>query len=267
MATPDSRSSCAALRRLEAALSLVFPVHLARLAAVLLSILAGHGAWAQPGAALPPAKASMAGSNATSEGPAWGQLTAHQRQALAPLERDWESIDASRKAKWVEVAQRFSSMPSEERQRVQARMAEWARLTPAERGRARLNFQESKQLSREHKQERWEAYKALPDERRRELASRAKPRDERASAPASGATAAAPLRKPAASGAQLKPVAPTIVQAKPGATTTLMTRQVAPPPHQHPGQPIIAAKPSQVDRRTLLPKSGPQAAASAPVHQ
>ena len=63
-----------------------------------------------------------------------------------------------------------------------------------------------------------------------------------------------------------KPVAPTIVQAKPGATTTLMTRQAKPPAHQQPGQPKIAAKPDQVNRQTLLPQRGPQAvtAASAP---
>jgi hypothetical protein len=68
----------------------------------------------------------------------------------------------------------------------------------------------------------------------------------------------------AASAPQVKPVAPTIVQAQPGATTTLMTKPALPPAHQHPGQPKIAAKPGQVDRSTLLPQSGPQAAASAP---
>lgn len=205
------------------------------------------------------------------DGPAWGALTAQQRSVLAPLQRDWASIDASRKAKWLEVAARFPSLPAAEQQRVQVRMAEWARLTPAERGRARLSFQETKQLSGEQKQQRWEAYQALPDEERKALAARAKPADDRARAPVRPATpldvaqpkqtASAP--RVAAPAALVKPVAPTIVQAKPGATTTLMTKPVAPPAHQLPGQPKIAAKPGQVDRRTLLPQSGPQAAASA----
>lgn len=210
-------------------------------------------------------------------GTAWSSLSTSQRQVLAPLERDWTSLEAPRKAKWIEVANRFPSMPQAERQRVQQRMAEWARMTPAERGRARLNFQEAKQLSPEERQQRWEAYRALPDERRKALAERGKPEAETTrKAPPSPAplaaaqpkTSATPPRA-AASGPLVRPVAPTIVQAKPGATTTLMTRPPSPPAHQHPGQPKIAAKPEQVNRNTLLPQRGPQgiaatAAASAP---
>jgi hypothetical protein len=234
----------------------------------LVLALVAHQVWAQAPASVQVAKPAAPQASATG-GPAWSQLTAQQRQALGPLEKDWTSIDAPRKAKWLEVSQRFGALPVEEQKRIQTRMAEWARLTPAERGRARLNFQESKQLSSEHKQARWEAYQALPDERRRELAARAKPREEHASGPVAvvSAASAATARKPGASGAQVKPVSPTVVQARPGATTTLMTRPVAPPPHQQPGQPTIAAKPGQVDRSTLLPKSGPQAAASGPVRQ
>lgn len=205
-------------------------------------------------------------------GPAWGALTAQQRAVLAPLQRDWASIDASGKAKWLEVAVRFPSLPATEQQRVQVRMAEWARLTPAQRGNARLSFQETKQLSGEQKQQRWEAYQALPDDERKALAARAKPADDRARAPVRPATAldaaqpkqTASAPRVGARAALVKPVAPTVVQAKPGATTTLMTKPAAPPAHQTPGQPKIAAKPGQVDRRTLLPQSGPQATASAP---
>lgn len=203
-------------------------------------------------------------------GPAWSNLTAQQRGVLAPLERDWASIEAPRKAKWLEVASRFPSMPEGERQRVQERMAEWARMTPAERGRARLTFQEAKQLSPAERQQRWEAYQALPDERRRELAERAKPGAEprRTAATVAPLDGAVPKKtaepgRTAASAPPVKPVAPTIVQAKPGATTTLMTRPVEPPAHQKPGQPKIAAKPDQVNRNTLLPQRGPQATAAA----
>ena len=211
---------------------------------------------------------------AVAAGPAWQALSAQQRTVLAPLERDWGTIDAPRKVKWLEVANRFPAMPAADQQRVQERMADWARLTPAERGRARLSFQESKQLSPEQKQARWEAYQALPDEERKALASRAKPVDERprgAAAPvpakdaASAATTARATTGPkAATPAPLaKPVAPTMVQAKPGATTTLMTTPVLPPTHHRPGEPKIAAQPGQVNPATLLPRSGPQAAAAA----
>ena len=204
-------------------------------------------------------------------GPLWQALSAQQRSVLAPLERDWGMIDAPRKVKWLEVANRFPAMPAADQQRVQERMAEWARMTPVERGRARLSFQESKQLSPEQKQARWEAYQALPDEERKALAIRGKPADERprsaASAPTNTAAKLPAGPKPAASAPPAKPVAPTVVQARPGATTTLMTTPVVPPVHHRPGQPKIAAQPGQVNPTTLLPQSGPQAAASAAPRQ
>lgn len=197
-------------------------------------------------------------------GPSWSSLSAPQRKALAPLERDWSTIDASRKAKWLEIAGRFPSLPADEQQRLQARMAEWAAMTPSQRGQARLSFQEAKQIPPQQKQARWEAYQALSAEERQALAERAKPKATKPAAAGSASMDAVPKRNLAASSPAarptIKPVAPTVVQAAPGATTTLMNKSPSPPPHQKPGQPKIVATPSQVDRSTLLPKRGPQAA-------
>ena len=216
---------------------------------------------------------NLSASRSTS-GPAWSSLNTEQRKALGPLERDWSTIDAARKSKWLEVAVRFPAMPAADQQRVQERMSEWARMTPSERGRARLSFQESKQFSPEQKQARWEAYQALPDDERRALADRNQPKasvlrllptgPSSASAQKSTASATATASRATASAPAARPVAPTMVQARPGATTTLMTTPAEPPAHHRPGEPKIAAKPGEVDRSTLLPKSGPQAAASAP---
>ena len=222
--------------------------------------------------AAPVAQAAASAAQVPAGGPAWASLSTQQRTALAPLARDWASLDALRKSKWLDVAARFPAMPVTDQQRVQERMAEWARMTPTERGRARLSFQESKQFSPEQKQARWEAYKALPDDERRALADRQRPRDDAARKSAAGAAAATAANQPkvgstpvpGASAPLAKQVAPTLVQAKPGATTTLMTTPVEPPAHHRPGQPKIAAKAGQVDRTTLLPRSGPQSAASAP---
>ena len=244
-------------------------------AALAAVVLVGTSAFAQaPAAGGPRASAPLAPLRAPT-GPTWASLSPQQRTILAPLEREWGGIDAPRKAKWIEVASRFPAMPASDQQRVHERMAEWARMTPAERGSARLSFQESKQMSPEQKQARWEAYQALPDEQRKALASRAKPADERAAPAAPAASAQAPQLKPASAGKpasaaaalQAKPVAPTVVQAKPGATTTLMTTPVEPPVHHRPGQPKIAALPGQVNPSTLLPQNGPQAAASATSRQ
>lgn len=250
----------------------------------LLAALGGGAceAVAQAATAKPVASAAPADTG----GPAWRALTPNQRQNLAPLERDWPAMSAGRKAKWLELSSRFAGLPADEQQRVQARMADWARLTPAERGQARLSFQEKKSLTTEQKQQRWEAYQALPDDHRRALAAKAQPVDDRkrsapatatasaATAPAEGMLAKRPAALlPATSSAAatsspkslVKPISPSMVQASPGATTNLITSPAVPPAHQLPGQPRIAAKPSQVDNKTLLPKSGPQAAASATV--
>ena len=242
---------------------------LIRSTTLALLLAAGLGAAAQTAK---PATAVVAVADA--DGPGWASLNPQQRGVLAPLQRDWHTIDAARKAKWLEVAARFPSMPPDERQRVQQRMTEWARMTPAERGRARLTFQESKQLTREQKQARWEAYQALPDAKRQALAERAAPATDMRKggngAPpvnALGAAKTAAPARPEAPAVPVRPVAPTIVQAKPGATTTLMTRPAAPPAHQQPGRSKITTEPGQVDRQTLLPQRGPQAvpaAASAP---
>ena len=66
----------------------------------------------------------------------------------------------------------------------------------------------------------------------------------------------------ASSAAAPKPVAPTVVQAQPGATTTLISKRPAPPAHQQTGLPKIAATPGFVDKSTLLPQRGPQGAAT-----
>jgi hypothetical protein len=206
-------------------------------------------------------------------GPAWASLNAHQKQALAPLQRDWPGIDAQRKQKWLEVASRFPAMAEDERDRVRERMAEWARLTPAERTRARLQFQETRQVSADERAARWQAYQALSPEERQKLAQRAKPA-ARPPGEAPRTTALAPKAGPVAAVDQgkhnlvattstppPKAVAPAVVQARPGATTTTMSTRVAPPAHHQAGLPKIAATSGFVDPATLLPKRGPQGAA------
>lgn len=239
------------------------------------SALAPRFADAQTAAAASSAQARAVPAPAAEQGPAWSTLTPAQREALKPLARDWSGIDSSRKRKWLEIAERYSGMAPQDQERLQARMAEWAKLSPLERGQARLNYQEAKQAPVQNRQASWEAYQALPPEQRRELADRAVP-----AAPAGAGAAkatAAPTAQPARPsrdgvqpksntvpsptlGTTPKPVAPTVVQAQPGATTTLMSKQPAPPAHQPTGMPKIAATPEFVDKKTLLPQAGAQSA-------
>lgn len=200
---------------------------------------------------------------------AWTALTPAQRQALAPLERDWGSIDEPRRAKWLEVASQFPAMPPEERVRVQARMAEWTHMTPVERSRARLQFQQARQLPTNERYDQWQAYQSLPEAERRALAQRAKPTQKAASAVASAKQPASSVQVDSGKRnvvqstplARSRAVSPTTQQAKPGATTTTMTTQASPPVHHQAGMPKIAATPGFVDPSTLLPTRGPQGAA------
>lgn len=184
-------------------------------------------------------------------------------------------MDANRKAKWIEVAERYPRLQPDEQARVRERMAEWARMTPAERGRARLTFQESRQFTREEKQSHWETYSTLSPEAREVLAEHGRKQSD----PRSKATsaklpldAAQPKKNqvpPPPATPSVKPISPTVVQAKPGATTMPMTKTPAPPLIQQAGQPKIVAAPEQLDRRTLLPRQAlvsmtPASAASAP---
>ena len=56
---------------------------------------------------------------------------------------------------------------------MQDRMSDWAKLTPTERGQARLRYQEAKQVPPSDRRSRWDAYQALPPEQKDELAARA----------------------------------------------------------------------------------------------
>jgi hypothetical protein len=190
----------------------------------------------------------------------WSALTPAQQQALAPLQRDWQNIELGRRQKWLEVAGRFPKMPPEERSRIQTRMAEWARLSPTERASARMQFQETRSLSTEQRQQRWQAYQALPDAEKRRLAQSSKP----ANGPTVVPVQTVEPKKPAVASrpaVPLRPAQPPLLQAKPGATTTTITTRAKPPAHHQPGMPKIAATPGFVDPATLLPTRGPQGAA------
>jgi hypothetical protein len=200
--------------------------------------------------------------------PTWASLTGAQRQVLAPLQHSWAAMDPERKQKWIEVAARWRTMPGEERGRIQGRMAEWAQLTPSERARARLQFQETRQLPAGERQARWEAYQSLSPEQRKTLAQQARPAARAASATLASArprtqadtghakrNVVVPATVPAG-----RAVAPVVVQARPGATTTTMATRAAPAAHNRAGMPKIAATPGFVDPATLLPRRGPQGA-------
>ena len=244
--------------------------------------LAGERGGTGPGAAQPAPKPPVppppfTTPTARSEaGVRWQALTPAQRQALAPLERDWSGIDAQRKQKWVQIADRYPSMPPQERARIAERMNEWARLTPAERGEMRLRYQETRQVPAPDRSAKWQEYQNLTPDARQQFAARAAASAAPSKAdPLPGTKGGRGTREGSQAKANVvpnpslaqrpKPVAPTMVQAAPGATTRFITRPATPPEHQQSGMPKITATPEFVNRSTLLPRRGPQAAAVEPV--
>ncbi|MDR0933500.1 MAG: DUF3106 domain-containing protein [Burkholderiaceae bacterium] len=111
--------------------------------------------------------------------PYWNDLTAEQRDALAPLEQVWDRIATARKKKWLEIAQRMESMSPEARKRMQKRIQVWVNLTPEERKEARHNYLLAKKLEVRNKSLQWQEYQSLPEEKKRELAEKARKQRQR----------------------------------------------------------------------------------------
>ncbi len=208
------------------------------------------------------------------ERPRWEGLSAARREALQPLEREWRHIDSDRKQKWLVIADKFPALSTAEKARIQGRMSEWAKLSPEERGVTRQQFQAAKRAAPQDRSTQWQAYQALPVDEKRQLAARAGPpaasaadRTRRAVATGGGEkTSSAQMKmnivpNPAYAAPPM-PVNSLALQAQPGATTTSIAKRPTPPAHQQTGLPKIAASPGFVDKSTLLPKRGPQGAAT-----
>ena len=131
--------------------------------------LAGAQTLAPPAAVTPTPGAARPAPLA--EKPMWNDLSPAQQVALDPLKTEWDRMEAIRKQKWLEIANRYSSMKADEQQRVQERMRAWLKLTPEERRLARENYTLSKKIGKDQKSAQWEQYQQLPEEEKRKLAA------------------------------------------------------------------------------------------------
>lgn len=151
-----------------------------------------------PVAAAPAVKAAPA---ATLDKPLWKTLTRLQQVALEPLQSEWDKMEGPRKQKWLDIANRYSSMKPDEQARVQERMRDWIKLTPEERRVARENYTLSKKLDKSQKSAKWEQYQQLPEEEKRRLAADAASNKHVTNLPPkSQAKAVAPIKPAPATG-------------------------------------------------------------------
>jgi hypothetical protein len=105
--------------------------------------------------------------------PTWNELTPAQREALAPLSRDWNTFDADRKRKWIEVAAKYPNLSPGGKQKLHERMGEFSKLTPEQKKTARENFRRAYEVPAEQRQATVQKYQDLPPDKKRELADRA----------------------------------------------------------------------------------------------
>jgi hypothetical protein len=101
------------------------------------------------------------------------------------MQADWSGLDASRKKKWLAVAQRYQTMPPADQARMHERMSQWAKLTPSQRSAARDNY--SAVLSspsssgdasgKSNLNEQWAKYQALSPEKKASLNEQANKMD------------------------------------------------------------------------------------------
>jgi len=106
--------------------------------------------------------------------PNWSELTVVQQRILAQFAPEWNGMPELARKKWLQIAQAYPKYTPAQQQRLQTRMADWVKLTPEQRHRARENFQTTKSVSVQKKSEAWQRYQQLPDEQKKELAAAAK---------------------------------------------------------------------------------------------
>ena len=90
--------------------------------------------------ALLPAFAFAQARPAATQYPEWGQLTPAQREALvAPLRERWNS-NPDERARMIERAQRWKTMPRDQRDHARHGMQRWEDMSPEQRVEARALF-------------------------------------------------------------------------------------------------------------------------------
>ena len=167
---------------------------------------------------------------------AWSTLSAEQKMALAPLETTWGQLSAGHQRKWIALSTNHPQMTADEKDKLQARMVQWATLSPKQREQARLNFAHTKKIPSDGRAATWETYQALSDEEKKAFAQ---------SAP----------KKPAGAAVAAKPV-----PAQKLAEVPVTRKTPAPVTDDKNSTPLL-------NRNTLLPQlAKPKAAAQAPAN-
>jgi hypothetical protein len=185
--------------------------------------------------------------------PNWAELTIVQQRIFAPLAPEWNGMPELARKKWLQIAQAYPKYTPAQQQRLQTRMADWVKLTPEQRHRARENFQTTKSLPVQKKSEAWQSYQQLTEEQKKALAAAAKAQKHPSAVTAlpGGAGLAKDAAKSIHHGARTKPGTtkstptskPTATASAPAATPAPESATAAPAPASAPVTPAHPVAP------------------------
>ncbi|MGI4857400.1 MAG: DUF3106 domain-containing protein [Janthinobacterium lividum] len=123
-----------------------------------------------PGAP-PPARPARLVPEVPDTAVSWHRLDDMQRIALAPFASEWDQFSFPQQRKWLAIASVYPRMSPDAQQRLHARMLRWTQMTPDERRLARENYEMSRVLPPNARQQAWHAYLALPAAQKEKLAA------------------------------------------------------------------------------------------------
>jgi len=138
-----------------------------RISFCLLLLAAPALAWAQQSAP-PPAARPAAAAESEATLPAWDQLSAEQREALVAPIRDRWNAEPRERARILEHARRWQSMPAEERERAHRGMSRFEQMDPQQRRQARVIFMHTRGMNAEEARTFRERWKKMSPEQRQQ---------------------------------------------------------------------------------------------------
>ena len=98
--------------------------------------------------------------------PLWTELTGEQQRTLEPFADEWNTWPVAEKRSWLALSDKLPSLDPVKREKMERRIAEWAKLTPEERRLARDAYRLAKERPSDTRVHEWERYRSMTQEQR-----------------------------------------------------------------------------------------------------
>lgn len=91
--------------------------------------------------------------NAYAAKQSWPSLTINQREALAPIAQQWDTLPEMQQKRLLFTTKGFHKLSPAKKQLFHNRLVEWSKLTPEQRNRVREKYKAFKKISPEKREE------------------------------------------------------------------------------------------------------------------